>query len=100
MLIRLPALGPDRALLLDRDGCGGIYQPSNPRLRAGMAWTLVRLGKPMADTVWRAAIENPDAVDALGDRLKAQGDADGAKALWTRLAETVPGYAPRLEGKR
>lgn len=76
------------------------YQPSNPRLRAGMAWTLVRLGKPMADTVWRAAIENPDAVDALGDRLKAQGDADGAKALWTRLAETVPGYAPRLEGKR
>ncbi|MDT3734764.1 MAG: hypothetical protein ROZ00_00890 [Denitratisoma sp.] len=24
VLIRLPALGPDRALLLDRDGCGGI----------------------------------------------------------------------------
>ena len=24
MLIRLPALGPDRSLLIDRDGCGGI----------------------------------------------------------------------------
>jgi hypothetical protein len=24
ILIRLPALGPDRALLIDRDGCGGI----------------------------------------------------------------------------
>jgi hypothetical protein len=24
MLIRLPALGPEKALLIDRDGCGGI----------------------------------------------------------------------------
>lgn len=76
------------------------YQPSNPRLRAGMAWTLVRLGKPMAQQVWGVAIENPAAVEALGDRLKALGDAEGAKALWTRLAESVPGYAPKLEGKR
>ncbi|MBL8923475.1 MAG: hypothetical protein JNJ54_31770 [Myxococcaceae bacterium] len=76
------------------------YQPSNPRLRAGMAWTLVRLGKPMAQQVWGVAIENPAAVDALGDRLKALGDAEGAKALWTRLAESAPGYAPKLEGKR
>lgn len=76
------------------------FQPSNPKLRAGMAWSLVKLGKPMADTVWRAALESPEAIDALGDRLKAKGDVEGAKALWTRLAETAPGYAPKLEGKR
>lgn len=76
------------------------FQPENARLRAGMAWTLVKLGKPMAENVWRVASQTPEAVDALGDRLKAKGDGDGAKALWTRLAETVPGYAPKLEGKR
>lgn len=76
------------------------FQPENPRLRAGMAWTLVKLGKPMAENVWRVASQTPEAVDALGDRLKAKGDGDGAKALWARLAETVPGYAPKLEGKR
>ncbi len=76
------------------------FQPTNPKLRAGMAWSLVKLGKPMADTVWRAALESPEAIDALGDRLKAKGDVEGAKALWTRLAETAPGYAPKLEGKR
>ncbi len=76
------------------------YQPENTRLRAGMAWSLVKLGKPMADNVWRVAAQAPEAVDQLGDRLKAKGDAEGAKALWTRLAETAPGYAPKLEGKR
>jgi tetratricopeptide (TPR) repeat protein len=76
------------------------FQPENPRLRAGMAWTLVKLGKPMAENVWRVASGTPEALDALGDRLKAKGDGDGAKALWTRLAETVPGYAAKLEGKR
>lgn len=76
------------------------FQPDNPRLRAGMAWTLVRLGKPMAENVWRVASETPEALDALGDRLKAKGDVDGAKALWARLAQTVPAYAPRLEAKK
>jgi tetratricopeptide (TPR) repeat protein len=76
------------------------YQPDNPRLRAGMAWSLIKLGKPMADNVWRVATQNPAAVDALGDRLKQQGDVDGAKALWARLAEAVPEYAPKLEAKR
>jgi tetratricopeptide (TPR) repeat protein len=76
------------------------FQPENSRLRAGMAWTLVKLGKPMAENVWRVASQTPEAIDALGDRLKAQGDHENAKALWSRLAETVPGYAPKLEGKR
>lgn len=76
------------------------YQPDNPRLRAGMAWSLVKLGKPMAENVWRVASGTPEAIDQLGDRLKAKGDAEGAKALWNRLAETVPAYAPKLEGKR
>ncbi|MEW5742445.1 MAG: tetratricopeptide repeat protein [Myxococcota bacterium] len=76
------------------------FQPDNPRLRAGMAWTMVKLNRqPMADNVWRVATENPDAVAALGDRLKAKGDAEGAKALWQRLKDTVPSYAPRLDGK-
>ncbi|MCU0694965.1 MAG: hypothetical protein MUC96_00395 [Myxococcaceae bacterium] len=76
------------------------YQPDNPRLRAAMAWSLVKLGKPMADNVWRVATQTPEAVDALGDRLKEKGDVDGAKALWRRLAESVPQYAPKLEAKR
>jgi tetratricopeptide (TPR) repeat protein len=76
------------------------YQPTNPRLRAGMAWAMIRLNRqPMADNVWRAAIEAPDSVAALGDTLKAKGDADGARALWARLKTSVPAYAPRLEGK-
>jgi tetratricopeptide (TPR) repeat protein len=76
------------------------FQPENARLRAGMAWSLVKLGKPMADNVWRVASQSPEALDALGDRLKEKGDAQQAKALWSRLAETVPAYAPKLEGKR
>jgi len=76
------------------------YQPDNARLRAGMAWTMVKLNRqPMADNVWRVASSSPEAIDALGDRLKAKGDEAGAKALWQRLRETVPEYAPKLEGK-
>lgn len=76
------------------------YQPQNPRLRAGMAWTMLQLNRqPMADNVWRAALENPDAVDALGDTLKAKGDVDGARAVWGRLQGALPSYAPRLQGK-
>ncbi|MBL8909803.1 MAG: hypothetical protein JNM17_03770 [Archangium sp.] len=76
------------------------YQPDNARLRAGMAWTMVKLNRqPMADNVWRVATQNPDAVAELGDALKAKGDVDGAKALWTRLRDTVPAYAPKLEGR-
>jgi tetratricopeptide (TPR) repeat protein len=76
------------------------FQPNNPRVRAGMAWTMIRLNRqPMADTVWGVAIQNPDAISSLGDTLKSKGDADGAKALWTKLKDSVPGYAPKLEGK-
>lgn len=77
------------------------YQPDNARLRAGMAWTMVKLNRqPMADNVWRVATQTPDAVVALGDALKARGDAEGAKAVWQRLAQTVPSYAPKLEGRQ
>lgn len=76
------------------------YQPNNPRLRAGMAWTMIKLNRqPMADNVWRAATETPDAISALGDTLKAKGDAEGARAVWQRLKDSVPAYAPKLEGK-
>ena len=76
------------------------YQPENARLRAGMAWTMIKLNRqPMADNVWRVATQTPDAIVELGDSLKAKGDAEGAKAVWTRLKESVPSYASKLEGK-
>jgi tetratricopeptide (TPR) repeat protein len=73
------------------------FQPQNGRAKAGMAWSLVGLGKPMAQVVWQQAALDPKAVDTLGDTLKAKGDAEGAKKVWTRLKETVPAYD--LQGK-
>lgn len=76
------------------------YQPENARLRAGMAWTMIKLNRqPMADNVWRVATQTPEAIVELGDSLKAKGDAEGARAVWTRLKESVPSYASKLEGK-
>ena len=76
------------------------FEPENARAKAGMAWAMVKLNKqPMADNVWRVASQSPEAIDALGDSLKTRGDADGAKALWKRLAETVPPYAGKVTGK-
>ncbi|QRN99424.1 tetratricopeptide repeat protein [Archangium violaceum] len=64
------------------------------RVKAGLAWTLIGLGKPTADRVWGVAVESdPAAVDKLGETLKAKGDLKGAKALWTKLAASAPGYA-------
>ncbi len=76
------------------------YQPENARLRAGMAWTMIKLNRqPMADNVWRVATQNPDAVVELGDSLKARGDVEGARAVWQRLKDSVPSAALKLEGK-
>lgn len=75
-------------------------QPGNPRLRAGMAWALVSLNRqPMADRVWSVALEDPSAVDRLGDALLAKGDAAGARRVWEKLARDRADYAPRLEQK-
>jgi tetratricopeptide (TPR) repeat protein len=64
------------------------------RVKAGLAWTLIRLGKPTAERVWGVAVDSdPAAVDQLGDTLKAKGDASGAKQLWERLAASAPDYA-------
>jgi tetratricopeptide (TPR) repeat protein len=66
------------------------------RVKAGLAWTLVGLGKPTADRVWGVAVgSDPAAVDALGEALKAKGDVKGAKALWSKLAASAPDYAAR-----
>ncbi len=75
------------------------YQPANPRVRAGMAWSLFKLGKPMADRVWGVATQNPESIAALGDALKKQGNDAEAKAVWERLAQSVPQYAPKLQGR-
>ena len=64
------------------------------RVQAGLAWTLVGLGKPTAETIWGVAVRtDPSAVDKLGEALKTKGDARGARALWTKLAASAPGYA-------
>jgi tetratricopeptide (TPR) repeat protein len=70
------------------------FQPENGRAKAGMAWALVGLGRPMAARVWGVAVQSdPAAVDKLGDTLKTKGDAKGAKALWEKLAADAPDYS-------
>ena len=64
-----------------------------------MAWSLFKLGKPMAERVWGVATQDPDAVAALGDALKKQGNDAEAQAVWARLAQTVPTYAPKLQNR-
>ena len=61
------------------------FQPENPRVRAGMAWSLVKLNKPMAPTVWGVAMQNPEAFEVLAKTLEGKGDAEGAKALRERV---------------
>lgn len=78
------------------------FQPENGRAKAGMAWSLVGLGRPMADRIWGVAVgTDPKAVESLGDTLQAKGDAKGAKALWAKLKDSAPGYANKasLEAK-
>ena len=69
------------------------FQPENGRAKAGMAWALVGLGRPMGARVWSVALQgDAGAVEKLGDTLLAKGDAKGAKALWEKLAQDVPDY--------
>ena len=69
------------------------FQPENGRAKAGMAWALVGLKRPMADRVWGVAVSSdPAAVEKLGDTLLAKQDAPGARALWTKLAASAPEY--------
>jgi tetratricopeptide (TPR) repeat protein len=79
------------------------FEPENGRAKAGMAWALVGMNRqPMADRIWQVAVgADPAAVDHLGDTLKAKGNAEGAKALWSKLAGTAPDYALKanLQGK-
>jgi len=69
------------------------FQPENGRAKAGMAWALVGLERPMAARVWGVAVQtDPLSVEQLGDTLKAQGDEKGARALWEKLAADAPEY--------
>jgi len=71
------------------------FWPDNGRSRAGMAWALVGLKRPMAERVWSVAVNgDPAAVDRLGDTLKQKGNAADAKALWQRLKQTAPADYP------
>lgn len=75
--------------------------PKLSRAQAGMAWSLIGLNRqPMADRIWGVAVSgDADAVDKLGDALKAKGDVEGAKRLWTKLKQTRPDLASRLNPK-
>jgi hypothetical protein len=78
------------------------FMPESGRAKAGMAWSLVGTGSPMADRIWSVAVgSDPAAVDALGDVLLAKGDGKGAKALWAKLKDSAPGYPQKaaLEAK-
>jgi tetratricopeptide (TPR) repeat protein len=72
------------------------FEPNNGRAKAGMAWALVGLGKSTADRVWGVAVgSDAEAVDKLGETLRAKGNVSGAKALWTKLAASAPEYAQK-----
>jgi tetratricopeptide (TPR) repeat protein len=73
------------------------FQPQNGRAQAGMAWAMIGLGRgPMAERIWGVAVQgSPQAVDALGDTLKAKGNAEAARAVWTKLSQTDATYAAR-----
>jgi tetratricopeptide (TPR) repeat protein len=65
--------------------------PVRARAKALMGLYMQGKGAPMAGPLLaQAAGEAPEAVDALGDGLKAQGDVAHAKALWTVL-QAAPG---------
>ncbi|GHG65351.1 tetratricopeptide repeat protein [Comamonas sp. JC664] len=69
------------------------FQPENGRAKAGMAWALVGLERPMAARVWGVAVQSdPLSVEKLGDTLMEKGDEKGAKALWSKLAADAPEY--------
>ncbi len=76
------------------------FRPNDGRVRAGLAWALIGAGAPMGEGIFKVAVEShPDAVERLGDELKRHGDAEGAKKLWSKLAEAAPDYAPKLQAK-
>jgi tetratricopeptide (TPR) repeat protein len=98
-LAKLVEQGEDHLAQGKYDEALGVYrrvvpfQPENGRAKAGMAWALVGLGKPMADRVWGVAVSSdPAAVEKLGDTLMSKGDAKGAKALWAKLLQSAPDY--------
>ena len=47
---------------------------------------------------WSVAVAGDTAVVGAPNE-DDKGDEAGAKALWQRLRETVPEYAPKLDGK-
>lgn len=70
------------------------FRPQDGRTQAGLAWSLMGLKRqPMADRVWGVAVQSsPAAVEALGDTLQAKGNAQEARAVWSKLSESAPAY--------
>lgn len=73
---------------------GKIPPEVRARAQALMGVYMSTKGAPMAQSLLGMACgADPKAVDALGDALEAQGDAEHAKLLWTALTQQAPDYA-------
>lgn len=73
---------------------GKIPAATRARAQALMGVYMAGKGAPMAQSLLGMAIgADAKSVDALGDTLKAKGDAAHAKLLWTALQQQAPDYA-------
>jgi tetratricopeptide (TPR) repeat protein len=72
-----------------------VFDPDNPEASAGVARSLLRMGKPISALAWASrarelAPKNAGVRVALGDVLKANGDAAAAKAEWYEALAVDP----------
>jgi len=58
------------------------------RVDAGMALALTRMGmqESMAERVWKAAEQTPEALERLAHTLKAKGNEEDARWIWEKLS--------------
>ena len=75
-------------------GANKIPAPVRARAQALMGLYMSQKGAPMGGMMLQqAAAADAKSVDALGDALKADGDAAHAHALWQALEQNAPDYA-------
>lgn len=79
-----------------QSGSPKIPAPLRARAQALMGLYMQGKGAPMGGAMLQqAAAADAEGVDALAQKLAAQGDAPHAKALWQQLVQSAPDYARR-----